>query len=77
METIFDHNPTPDELFFVFGKNKTEYSAEEMEYLDNATLNLHIAYLYEKRGDKTMMNKYASKLPDDMRNDFYNIIGGF
>jgi hypothetical protein len=63
METIFDHNVTPDELIFLFGKmiDKNEYlSYPTSEDSENGAL----FHLYVYRKDNSTAQKFLSKVKD-------------
>lgn len=63
METIYDHNPTPDELLnLTGGMSKEEYSADWMFSKEHSLLD--ITLLYESRNDETTAKKYRDLIPD-------------
>ena len=70
METVFDHNITPEESRFI-GMFEKEF------YLNSCTeddANLDLAKLFYLRNEKDRARKYAEKLPIDMKNDFWRIV---
>ena len=71
--SIFDFNPTNEELVYIAG-----YHITEEEYARRAadifTLHADIAYLMLKRGDLTAMETWTEKLPDTLKQDFYNSV---
>jgi len=63
METVFDHNPTPEELKFLFlsGQSKEEYlSAHE----DQETEYGNIYALYMIRGNREKALEYLNRIRD-------------
>ena len=70
METVFDHNITPEESIFI-GMLEKEF------YLNSCTeddANLDLAKLFYLRNEKDRARKYAERLPLDMKNDFWRIV---
>lgn len=81
METIFDHNPTPQELIDIrfdalslcqkFGidtdKELTPKLYIELVSQENAYYDL--AVLFEFREDQTKADEYWSKLPKELQSD--------
>lgn len=71
--SIFDFNPTKEELVYIAG-----YHITEAEYTRRAadvfTLYADIAYLMLKRGDLITMEIWINKLPVTLKQDFYNSI---
>lgn len=78
MKTIFDFNPTEQELDDII----PSYNSKD-DYLKdfsgkNDSINLHLAMLFAKRNNKLRMYWYLSKVSDkQLRFDFLNAIGGF
>lgn len=63
METIYDHNPTPNELFnLTGGMSKEEYVTDWMYSKEHSLLD--ITLLYESRNDETTAKKYRDLIPD-------------
>lgn len=64
METIFDHNPTNQELKHLIGDlSKKEY-LEELSFAPKGENILFIVLLYEYRKDFDTANKYRNQIPD-------------
>jgi len=67
METIFDHNPTKEELSELIGDETRDEYIQDMEesMLSPKGENLlFIALLYEMRKDKKTAKKYIAMVPD-------------
>ena len=64
METIFDHNPTPEELKAQFGRatSKEEHLANPFS---QGTEYAIIYCLYKRRGDAGMTAKYRALVSPD------------
>lgn len=63
METIYDHNPTPNELLnLTGGMSKEEYTTNWMCSKEHSLLD--IALLYESRNDLETATKYRDLIPD-------------
>lgn len=63
METIFDHNPTVEEMSdLIGGITKEEYESNWMYSKDNSLLD--IVLLYESRKDEITAKKYRDLIPD-------------
>lgn len=63
METIYDHNPTPNELLnLTGGMSKEEYTTNWMYSKEHSLLD--IALLYESRNDQETATKYRDLIPD-------------
>lgn len=61
METIWDHNPTKEELTKIFGRS------ERIHILDGAGENTHLAclaWLFQVRGDERKAQQYAQRISD-------------
>lgn len=70
METVFDHNITPEESQRI-GMLDKEF------YLKNCTeddVNMDLASLFHIRNEKEKAREYADKLPLDMKNEFWRTI---
>lgn len=70
METVFDHNITPEESQRI-GVLDKEF------YLKNCTeddANMDLATLFHIRNEKEKAREYANKLPLDMKNEFWRTI---
>ena len=70
METVFDHNITPEECLRI-GVLDKEF------YLENCTeddANMDLALLFHIRNEKEKAREYADKLPLDMKNEFVRTI---
>ncbi len=67
METVFEHNPTKEELNYLFD----DFNITREEYLSygdtQAQAYVFIYYLYRKRKDKENMKKYMDKIPNTFR----------
>ena len=71
METIFDFNPTQEELREITLIPKEEY----LRISNNDTRARGLAMLFYLRKDKRMMNKYFKRIQDvNMRNSFKRTI---
>lgn len=73
METIFDHNPTDEEVRKIVGSMTQE---EYLKFLtldkDNNTGYYDIAYLYYYRSNLPKMRKYSRKMTSiNMINSFW------
>ena len=73
METIFDFNPTQQEIERLsFGLSKEEYERRmpaEVKILDIANM------LYDRKDDR--YKKYADTIPENSKADFYRSISHF
>lgn len=81
METIFDHNPTPQELIDIrfdalslclkFGIETTENLTPELYkgIISQDNANYDLACLFEFRDDQTKADEYWSKLPKELQTD--------
>ncbi|MCH5305595.1 MAG: hypothetical protein J1E79_03855 [Rikenella sp.] len=67
METIFDHNPTPEELHAI-GEN---FRSREwyLTHVDRETAWFDLALLFQERGDAENETRAWSHIPD--RHDEY------
>lgn len=69
MKTIFDYNPTKEELVKMFG-----YEIGKKKYLskpDNEIFTL--CHLFSMRDDKKNLNKYLGYLSDQEQMDFHRL----
>lgn len=69
-ESIFDHNPTPEELAW-FGLESKEQIIREKEYMrqtDTADLG-RICHLFKRRGDKKRLDLYFKRAQEDSKID--------
>lgn len=64
METIFDHNPTKEELKHLIGDYSKEEYLEELRFAPKGENLLFITLLYEYRHDKENTKKYKELVPD-------------
>lgn len=63
METIYDHNPSKNELQNIAdGMTKEEYISNWMYSKEHSLLDISI--LYSLRGDDSMAEKYRAQVPD-------------
>jgi hypothetical protein len=62
METIFDHNPTREELENICGETVTRENHMMWQTADS--LYAEIYWLYEIRGDMATAGKYLDKITD-------------
>lgn len=63
METIFDHNPTKEEIAKITSAtSESEY--REKHLATKETELLWICLLYERRGDAKKAKKYRDQVPD-------------
>lgn len=66
METIFDHNITPEELAEFFGPVKDNFKADYLRIVDSPDAAFaHIYKLYLMRGDQATADKFLQKIQDD------------
>lgn len=70
METVFNHNITPDEWRKVRGMRKEDY----LHFVDAETATADIATLYYLRGDNKRAATYLNKLQPDTRNDLLRVL---
>lgn len=71
METIFDHNITPEEMRKVFGLTPELWTPEKILSLGSQRGHYEMLYrLYRYRGDVDTAMKYADKIPDDVHKVF-------
>ena len=72
METIFDHNPTKQELIeFIGTVDKEEY----MNFASQNSAYMEIAFLYYYRGEKRKAKKYIKKINNcDLVNSFWRTV---
>ncbi len=66
METVFDHNPTPDELAVLFGE--VPPTREEFEALGFGaeTQNAYLHDLFRLRGDTARAEEYVQRISDPL-----------
>lgn len=70
METIFDFNPSQEEIKrYGAGIPREKYAI----ILSPDSLNASIAYMLHARGDKRC-ELYAQKLPNEMKAEYYRTI---
>ena len=71
METVFDYNITDEEREYlgITGEGMID-AATHSEF----TSNLCLASLFWYRGDKNKAVKYADRLPEEDRIDFYRTV---
>ena len=67
METVYEHNPTKKELYYLF--DDPEFTKEEyLSYdVNQAQAFAHIYHLYRYRKDKKKMKEYMDKIPNTFR----------
>jgi hypothetical protein len=65
METIFDHNPTPEELADICGETTTREN--HLSWHNQDSLYSEIYWLYELRGDMATAKNYLVKIKDPQR----------
>lgn len=70
MKTVFDYNITTEEWNDICGMDKNAY----LEHCTENDANLDLAHLFWHRGKKEEANKYADKLPLDMKNEFWRTV---
>lgn len=78
MVTIYDFNPTREELCLLFHPKLADRTVED--YLDGRSqesLYRDVAALFHVRGDMQKMRFYLEKTTPQLRMDFLNSIGGF
>ena len=64
-ESIFDHNPTEDEIEAIYPPDVVPgITMDEILTMDQAWLLEDIYRLYVMRGDKLQSEKYFNKLPE-------------
>ena len=66
METIFDYNPTDEELKRFGGRKNLEYLKQHgIDPFDNADdANFSLGLLFSMRGEKKRANEYWAKIVD-------------
>lgn len=66
METIFDHNPTKEELSELIGNKTHDEYIRDMDFLPSPKGEniLFIALLYEMRKNDKTAKKYINTVPD-------------
>lgn len=64
METIFDHNPTKEELSELIGDFTRDEYISKLDHLPKGDNLLFIALLYELRNDDKTAKKYIDMVPD-------------
>ena len=66
IETIFDHNPTDEELKRFGGKENFEWAKQEgiEVYSDPDDANYALGILFSIRNDKKRANEYWAKIQD-------------
>ena len=71
METVFDHNITPEEWNVIFGINKELY----LKIVDEDSAFYHLACLYHLRGaKKDVIQDYLNRIPPTMALDFWRTV---
>lgn len=73
METIFNHNPTDEELRRFGGRDCLEWikSLQGDYYLNPDDANYHLGLLFSMRGDKLKANQYWKRMEDKSRLQFF------
>lgn len=72
MKTIFDYDVTPEEQERILGG--VQEAETYRKGLSGDVANLHLAYLFDGRGDKGKAAHFANKLPPMERQDFYRTL---
>lgn len=62
METIFDHDPTKEEIAEFTSDTESEYKEKNLNWPEHGLL--WICLLYERRGDEKTAKKYRDQVPD-------------
>lgn len=62
METIFDHNPTDEELRRFGGRKAFEWAAKNNLPFSQDSHSYMIGMIYSMRGDRIKANEYWSKI---------------
>ena len=62
MKTIFDYNPTEEELKRFGGIDSLQWAIERGLYENEDNINYHLGLLFAGRGDKVKANAYFSKV---------------
>lgn len=70
METVFDHNITPEESQYIGLPDKGFYLKSCTE--DDA--NMDLATLFYLRNEREKASEYADKLPLDMKSEFWRTV---
>ena len=70
METVFDHNITDKEWQDICGLNKDLY----LKVVDEESANLGLAFLYYRRGNRKMVDKYLKNLSPLRVSDFWRTV---
>lgn len=73
METIFDHNPTEEEIKCLYGRVKTK-EEHLVDPFSQGTEYAMIYRLYKRRGNKEMAEKYGALLSPDYRQQDIDMI---
>ena len=81
METVFEHNPTSEELDYLFddiASTKEELLTYDLTQVQHYTF---IYYLYKHRNDKKKAKEYLDKIPDTFHKwnsiCFNDLVSGF
>lgn len=66
METIFDYNPTEEELHRFGGMRQFEFYKRELGayYIYEDDANYHLGLLFSMRGNKEKAESYFAKIKD-------------
>ena len=75
MKTIFDYNVTPEEQERILGG--VQEAKTYRKGLSGDATNLHLAYLFDGRGDKGKAAYFANKLPPMECQDFYRTLSHY
>lgn len=78
MVSIYDFNPTREELCLLFHPRLADRTVEDyLHGRSQESLYRDVAALFHLRGDKRKMRYYLNKATPQLRMDFLNSIGGF
>ncbi len=70
METVFDHNITPEEINYIGLLDKDLY----LKVVDEESACFDLASLFYKRGSRKMVDKYLKNLPPLRVSDFWRTV---
>ena len=73
METIFDFNPTKEELFDILSDSNVDEDWYRTSF-SSGTYVMHLCFLFHRRGKKKLLKHYLNKMTDLSQLDFYRTV---
>lgn len=73
METIFDFNPTKDDLFDILSDPNADAEWYRKSFSPGAFV-MHLCFLFHRRGQKKLLKHYLNKMTESSQFDFYRTV---